>query len=374
MEDGEITSRSPSNKRHWSVHVASECEPLSSNHAHEQCQGLTWGTASDEWDDPNRSQMPSKAGLRLVVLNSRTLPKFNVAIIDGYPEVQLGRDNPVSDHIPRIRLKEMEVSKLHASIYWDQSWDGWGVVDMGSKHGTYLHSSALTIGNSQAVERKVRLSISKTASTPKRLHHLDHLTLGTTVFIVHIHENQLPCEECSPGVGGEIPLFATSSSPKPSSNNNINVERSSGYEATRPLIHDSRKALSQLKRELMSRPRHVDTRHSSNMAGSVTVGRYVDRSARRRAMYRASSSDAPGIPTSSQSSPQDFPKLTLQYKPEPISKPAVPIPASSIGYRLLIQQGWHPGTVLGPTERGLIEPLDIQLPCDRSGLGMRTIK
>ncbi|KAJ3916591.1 hypothetical protein F5877DRAFT_91675 [Lentinula edodes] len=342
MEDGEITSRSPSNKRHWR---------------------LTWGTASDEWDDPNRSQMPSKAGLRLVVLNSRTLPKFNVAIIDGYPEVQLGRDNPVSDHIPRIRLKEMEVSKLHASIYWDQSWDGWGVVDMGSKHGTYLHSSALTIGNSQAVERKVRLSISKTASTPKRLHHLDHLTLGTTVFIVHIHENQLPCEECSPGVGGEIPLFATSSSPKPSSNNNINVERSSGYEATRPLIHDSRKALSQLKRELMSRPRHVDTRHSSNMAGSVTVGRYVDRSARRRAMYRASSSDAP-----------DFPKLILQYKPEPISKPAVPIPASSIGYRLLIQQGWHPGTVLGSTERGLIEPLDIQLPCDRSGLGMRTIK
>ncbi|KAJ3856099.1 hypothetical protein EV368DRAFT_33167 [Lentinula lateritia] len=370
MEDGEITSRSPSNKPHWSVHGASECEPLSSNH--EQFQGLTWDTASDEWDDSNRSQMHSKAGLRLVVFNSRTLPKFNVAIIDGYPEVQLGRDNPISDHIPRIRLKEMEVSKLHASIYWDQFWDGWGVVDMGSKHGTYLHSGALTIGNSQAVERKVRLSISKTASTPKRLHHLDHLTLGTTVFIVHIHENQLPCEECSPGLGGEISLFATSSGPKPSSH--MNVERSSGHDATRPLIRDSRQALSQLKRDLMSKPRHVDTRYSSNMAGSVAVSRYVDRSARRRAMYRASSSDAPGIPTSSQSLPQDFPKLTLQYKPEPISKPAVPIPASSIGYRLLIQQGWHPGTVLGSTERGLIEPLDIQFPCGRSGLGMRTMK
>ncbi|KAJ4479913.1 hypothetical protein C8R41DRAFT_843240 [Lentinula lateritia] len=149
MEDGEITSRSPSNKRHRSVHGASECEPLSSNYAHEQFQGLTWDTASDEWDDSNRSQIHPKAGLRLVVLNSRTLPKSNVAIIDGYPEVQLGRDNPMSDHIPRVRLKEMEVSKLHASIYWDQFWDGWGVVDMASKHGTYLHSSALTIGNSK---------------------------------------------------------------------------------------------------------------------------------------------------------------------------------------------------------------------------------
>ncbi|KAJ4476220.1 hypothetical protein J3R30DRAFT_3491812 [Lentinula aciculospora] len=254
----------------------------------------------------------------------------------------------------RIRLKEMEVSKVHASIYWDPIWDGWGVVDMGSKHGTFLRSSNLT---------HRRLSISKTASVPKRIHHLDHLTFGTTVFIVHIHENQLPCEECSPKLGEEISLFP--SGRKSSSKQYPNVGRSSpSYQASDHLVPDSRVALSQLKRELMPKLMHP--------TGMVSAGQYVDRSARRRAMYPASSYDAPGVSTISQCSLRESLKMSPQQKTEPISEPAAPIPPSSIGHRLLIKQGWLPGAALVAGQ--LVGPLDLKSNCDRSGLGLRTSK
>ncbi|KAJ3787011.1 hypothetical protein GGU11DRAFT_148466 [Lentinula aff. detonsa] len=325
MEDGEIRSESlqPEGRRHRSVSWLQVAHP--------------------------------KTRLRLVVMNSQTLPKCRVAVIDGYPEVQLGRDNPVSDQIPRIRLKEMEVSKVHASIYWDRAWDGWGVVDMGSKHGTYLRSTHLT----QGVGHNLRLSSAKTASAPKRLQHLDHLTLGTTVFVVHIHVNQLACEQCSPGKGEEIPLFA--SRREFSSHSSSNPEWFSGSEDTRPL---PKAALSHLKHQLMSK-----LGHSTN---AVSATHYVDRSARRRAMYSASSADAPGMPTSCiHSVPQELSKVSLQLNPEPASEPAAPIAASSIGHKLLIKQGWHPGTPLGVAETGLVEPLDIKFNRGRSGLGSK---
>ena len=55
--------------------------------------------------------------LRLVILRTSILPsKHKLAIIDGYSELQLGRDAPLAGvDIPKVRLKEMEVSKLHAT-------------------------------------------------------------------------------------------------------------------------------------------------------------------------------------------------------------------------------------------------------------------
>ncbi|KAF9069229.1 hypothetical protein BDP27DRAFT_1325838 [Rhodocollybia butyracea] len=358
MEDGEIPFN-PFQAISSSQHRRKSHGPLENeSYAHNPSYEWPWDNATpvldDIWHTKNpgtlRSDSP-ETWLRLLVINSRALPpKARIAVIDEYPEVQLGRDNSTSGTVPRIRLKEMEVSKLHATVYWDQAWK---IVDMGSKHGTYLRS---TTGNSQAAETNLRLSIPKTASKPKQLHHLDQLTLGTTIFVVHIHENRLPCEECSPQTGEEIPLFADSKRKR----SHLNVEVD-----LRSHIRDSKVALSQLKRDLMSR-------HSSNSDLVAGANQYVDRSARRRAMYRPSPFDAPGVSSASHlSSTNSAQSESSHLIPEPISQPAVPVPTSSIGHKLLVKQGWHPGTGLGLAGGGPVEPLQLKFSIDRSGLGSR---
>src|ERR1700761_6586534 len=53
---------------------------------------------------------------RLIVLRTSVLPAKQVlAVSDGYTELQFGRDVSLSQDVPRIRLKEMGVSKLHAT-------------------------------------------------------------------------------------------------------------------------------------------------------------------------------------------------------------------------------------------------------------------
>jgi hypothetical protein len=74
--------------------------------------------------------------LRLVVLSSPSLPEGHVAIIDAREGgIQLGRDRPEKGGHPKIRVKEMEVSKVHAVIYWgaggEDGEEGWWVVDLG---------------------------------------------------------------------------------------------------------------------------------------------------------------------------------------------------------------------------------------------------
>jgi dipeptidyl aminopeptidase/acylaminoacyl peptidase len=63
--------------------------------------------------------------LRLVVVKSRILrDSERVAVIDSREDgFIIGRDK---NHRPRIRLKEMEVSKVHATVFWG---DGKGSLD-----------------------------------------------------------------------------------------------------------------------------------------------------------------------------------------------------------------------------------------------------
>lgn len=75
--------------------------------------------------------------LRLVVLSSPSLHEGHVAIIDAREGgIQLGRDRPEKGGHPKIRVKEMEVSKVHAVIYWglggEEGAEGWWVVDLGA--------------------------------------------------------------------------------------------------------------------------------------------------------------------------------------------------------------------------------------------------
>jgi hypothetical protein len=190
---------------------------------------------------------------RLVIQQShrRFLPRDQrLAVIDGYSQVQFGRDAAHGVSTPRIRLKDMEVSKLHATLFWDSERHEWAVVDMGSKHGTYIGSGQDT--------KPTRLSATREASMPKRVRHLDWLSLGGTTFVVHIHENRLPCADCSASVeGGDdmIPLFSHQKSDDGAA---VQAEQKRKRVADpaedMPRNGKVKRALASLKQSLLSRP------------------------------------------------------------------------------------------------------------------------
>jgi hypothetical protein len=85
--------------------------------------------------------------LRLAVNQSEVMPLGGVAVVDAREGgVQLGRDRCEKGGQARVRVKEMEVSKTHAVVYWGMGEDkkgkeveGWWVVDRGE--GSVLHTT-----------------------------------------------------------------------------------------------------------------------------------------------------------------------------------------------------------------------------------------
>lgn len=364
---------------HFSGYEVSEYDPAFEWPGDSDGSGVSKCTTSTAWPP-----------LRLLVLKSSILHKhLRVAVLDAYGEAQFGRDHaPVGSAVPRIRLKEMEVSKLHATAYWDKGRREWAVVDMGSKHGTFLQSGR------QLDTEPVRLSPPRVASIPRPLCHLDRLIIGSTTFLCHIHEDRTPCVECMSNGQGDVPLFTV-----PKGNGHITggkrSSESAGLEQQQTMIVDRRdpkKALTTLKRALLSRHHSAHELASgsslppSDMRSAATT--YVDRSARRRAMYPGSQYDSPGVQSPRGNSPgilnKPTPELAQQLSaphsiPSCVEVPRRPGPLSesNIGRQLLLKQGWQPGQALGSSASGdgesgsgLVVPLEVTPLPPRAGLGM----
>ncbi|KAF8986581.1 hypothetical protein BDQ17DRAFT_1436184 [Cyathus striatus] len=333
-------------------------------------------------DRSNTIPKSNQPTFRLVVLRSSILPsKHKMAIVDGYSEVQFGRDIAVAgSSTPRIRLKEMEVSKLHATAYWDGARREWGIVDMGSKHGTYLRTGSST---PKVDNPGVRLSPPRVASIPKRLRHNDLLTIGTTTFIVHIHDSQIPCASCSPQANQEIPLFTSQLRAQASSSAKRTREVAGLDEGVTPYIsnkdRDPKKALHVLKRNLLTR--HETPTHSPLHFESAFAPQYFDRAARRRALISASHPDAPGVPILPMSTVSTTESRVLSGMelpspvPPPVSQTPAPLSSANVGHRLLMKQGWLPGEPLGlgsnEDRTALVEPLNVTATVHRAGLGVK---
>lgn len=303
--------------------------------------------------------------LRLIAIKSTVLSSSKrVAVLDGHAEVSIGRDVALT---ARIRLKEMAVSKFHVSIYWDGAKREWGIVDRGSMHGTYVWSTrnaSTSIAGSAEQPQGTRLSPPRMASLPKVLRHLDEITIGGTTFRVHEHSNGRPCPECTIDDKGEIPLFASSSSSSKPSTQEPKKRKLDVEENAR----DPRKAMAKLKSSLMSRHQVPDTK--------VPTSLYKDRSALRRELHPDPKLPVPPIPPSLVPPPIHRRALSLPdpspSQPEP-SAPPKPISSDSIGHKLLLSQGWNPGTALGENPTiGLTEPLEIQQRSHRAGLGAQS--
>ena len=337
---------------------------------------------------PIKSGHQSHVTLRLVVTQTSILPrKLKLVNPEGHSEIQIGRDAaPPGSSTPRIRLKEMEVSKLHATIYWDKGQKVWGIVDMGSKHGTFVRLSVIKAGISLNLRhaedsRGARLSPPRVASMPKRLFHLDTITIGSTSFLVHLHSNQQTCDQCSAESTHEIPLFSVSKRAQgldTLKRSTVGAGLDADYSSP-PGQRNAKKALTLLKQSLL-------TLHNSEGVPCGLPSRgYMDRSARRRAMHPGARPDTPGIPnqriesTSSTSTlPRFLPKcdtiISLFSPPSEPVKPPPPLPDTNIGHRLLMKQGWKPGSSLGlpggSSGDGSTAPIQVNALERRAGLGM----
>ncbi|KAG0705680.1 hypothetical protein DFH29DRAFT_259763 [Suillus ampliporus] len=286
-------------------------------------------------------------------------------MLDEHKEVQFGRDvAPAGSSTPRVRLKEMAVSKVHATMFWDAERREWAVVDMGSKHGSFLRphgyvGPAVNVGEGLGI----RLSPSRVASFPRALKHEDALTIGNTTFVVHVHADRLSCEGCASNGSGDniIPLFPVSKV------QNRGVKRAREEVGPIPAEgRDAKKALTMLKRTLLSRH---DTAKSSASSQSSS---YVDRSAKRRALFPNSPLDSPGAPSPRSDSLSVASSDSTPIPDNPAPPQPQPLPESNIGRLLLMKQGWQPGTALGSRESasGLVEPLEASGTSHRAGLGM----
>ncbi|GAA5863668.1 hypothetical protein JCM3774_001208 [Rhodotorula dairenensis] len=166
------------------------------------------------FDDTNRPDPYANAPLlRLVVSDPQPEPSVlptaqQVASIDPGEPVSIGRDK---SYERRIRLRELAVSKAHATIFWttdpqiEEKGGYWAIVDNASTHGTFVRADG--------EKRFVRLSEAKVASVPHRLYHLDSIRVGSTTFAVHIHPS-FACSVCSVASDSSnlIPLVTTGSS------------------------------------------------------------------------------------------------------------------------------------------------------------------
>lgn len=109
-----------------------------------------YGGSNVRYDTSSRDRSPSPTKetpnylLRLVVLSSPSLTPGHLVVIDAREGgIQIGRDRCEKGSHPRVRVREMEVSKTHAVVYWGQGVEekeGWWVVDLGmSRCLTILH-------------------------------------------------------------------------------------------------------------------------------------------------------------------------------------------------------------------------------------------
>lgn len=239
--------------------------------------------------------------LRLVVLEPRPSPSVlppahQVASLDPGEPVSIGRDKSFER---RIRLKELAISKSHATLFYspgvveadlppqrqEEGEDGggyWAVVDNASTHGTFVRS--------EGEKRFVRLSKAKTASTPHKLHHLEwvyerhaeifasltslcshsSIRCGSTTFSVHIHPS-FACSQCSVASDSSnlIPLVTTPSSSDKSEAPAYQTKSKEQKEQER------REQMAGLKAQFL-KPNGVADKKSAGRDGALTNGARAD--------------------------------------------------------------------------------------------------
>ncbi|KAI8144291.1 SMAD/FHA domain-containing protein, partial [Fennellomyces sp. T-0311] len=265
--------------------------------------------------------------LSLVVLESNLLAPGQVVVVDA-EGLTVGRDRSWER---RLRLAELPVSKYHCQIY--HSDDGYHVIDLGSRNGTFLNQQ--------------RLSDPKSSSVPSQLRNMDQLQIGSTLFEVHLHDDGWQCEKCHV-------------------NDDNTVDMSNGIRKQKPVEQEQAsvndfKSSGQREREWMEELRRLKRSFAPTEDADPN---YVDAADRRRRLQATISSPSYTKTPVSPSTPAQQPRI------ERTERATIETPVQGVGNAMLRKMGWQEGQSLGRKgTQGILTPISPHTQTHRAGLG-----
>ena len=116
----------------------------------------------------------------LQVLKSKILAKGSLVQVFSQKWVVFGRDRHMHKAEQRLRLKEVDVSRTHSSLFWRDG--SWYLEDFDSKFGTWI-----SLDNRDEVFKRLE------NPSETKLRHGQLFRIGSTIFKIH---NHAPCIDC----------------------------------------------------------------------------------------------------------------------------------------------------------------------------------
>ncbi|XP_045215756.2 angiogenic factor with G patch and FHA domains 1-like isoform X1 [Mercenaria mercenaria] len=248
--------------------------------------------------------------IRVMVTESEYL-QIGTLYIVTCTGAKIGRENC------DICVPDVNVSKVHAEIRYNQSASQYEIFDLASQNGTFLNSQ--------------RLSPAKIASEPFALSHDDNLLISTTKLLCHIHTGYDTCDQCEPGV-----VIATHKAHQPQ---------------TEMKVMTKEERLRQKKQELNQIKKKYGLKNSAYEDNTEVFNNpnYTNKAEERRKFV---GSDVPG---------------QKQEAPASVHRP---ISTGNIGHKMLQKMGWKEGDTLGKNNTGIQEPISVTLRASqKAGLG-----
>ncbi|XP_043582351.1 angiogenic factor with G patch and FHA domains 1 isoform X3 [Bombus pyrosoma] len=237
-----------------------------------------------------------------IIVKETNLSKLKIGSLFfvAYTGGSIGREGDHSVVIPDINI-----SKHHARILYNEDKKIYEVIDLGSRNGTFLNGK--------------RLSVAKQESEPHEVSHGSIIQVSTTKLLCHIHNGNETCGHCEPGL----------------------VQQSINAEENKASKKD------QHKQELR-RLKHKFGVEKDNVASAsqLALG-YQDRAQNRR---------------------QCIGSLNHHAKTQQSSMDTS-IAKDNRGFKLLSKMGWSEGQSLGKERDGPTEPVPLTNNPSKTGLG-----
>ncbi|GIY13674.1 angiogenic factor with G patch and FHA domains 1 [Caerostris darwini] len=246
--------------------------------------------------------------IRAIVEDSSALTTGSLILITCTGAL-IGRENCNTVSVPDI-----DVSKVHAEIKFDnKSWK-YSIEDLGSQNGTFVN--------------EVRLSEPKQKSKPHELNHGDKLSLGSCKLLLHIHGGLETCDKCEPGQ-----VIAE-----------LSKEGKSAHviKTKKQIEKERRKELRKIKKKYGLKGMEYCDANVSHVDS-----KYEDKAEFRR---KTVGSENP-------------------YEKTEMASMDVHVPQNNKGYQLLKKLGWKEGDSLGVANSGISDPVSIQPWVSKAGLG-----